>query len=392
MLNRRFSPAGVRLSVRVWLALCVLVMGLAWLAPAHAAMDVFGRSDDGNAATDNAASQGGPMVPSPGIAIAPDSHLPVPIRNALETAVRWQGELNERMQDALDDIRDAWSDDPAPDRMARGRAAVVTILLASLLYGVLHAVGPGHGKLLVGTYLSSHRAQLRHAALLSGWSALAQALCAIALVAGLGWLAGASLGKIMNQAAQLETVSYGALCLAGLWTLWSIVTRRDCCDVGTRVDLMPKARLAQVERDGDDTPAAYMGARMNRPKTSARWQSVRTGKVWLVRQIFVAGLAVGIRPCMGAVFVLLTAMANGIFFVGVLSTLAMAVGVAATVFAVGVAGLGVNRWLTARFGARGGDATRWRTGLAAFGAVLIVLFSAAQLTMLALGWIKPTLI
>ncbi len=98
--------------------------------------------------------------------------MPEWVRRAVSASIRLQSELNADMQDALTSQRDGTS-----------MRAAWTLVLLSFGYGILHALGPGHGKLAVSAYLLSHRTRITHAAALSVWSACMQALSAIVLVA-----------------------------------------------------------------------------------------------------------------------------------------------------------------------------------------------------------------
>jgi nickel/cobalt exporter len=66
--------------------------------------------------------------------------------------------------------------------------------------------------------------------------------------------------------------------------------------------------------------------------------------------LFAMAAAVGFRPCSGAILVLLFCFANGMILIGVLATLAMGVGVAVTVAAIGLGALGLNRLVERGFG------------------------------------------
>jgi ABC-type nickel/cobalt efflux system permease component RcnA len=364
---------------------CMLVLPQS----AHAT-DVFGRSDDGSAAVQEAPAHAWAM--------------PQPLRELLVTGIRIQGVLNEKLADALEDVRDgsnAW--------------ARWIIILAAFAYGILHALGPGHGKLGVAAYLASHRARVAHAAWLSAWAALAQALSAILLVVAFGQIFHGELNTVLTRAADLELASYIALFAVGAWTLWSVATRRDCCDISTRTQWPDAARSRELDADaasnGDDgaelRPGTYLAHAMRpaavRParrrvirssvgsQPSAQPSAQLSGRIWIVRQIFFTGLALGIRPCAGALFVLLSALAYGVFLTGVMAALAMAVGVALTVLLIALASLGVNRALTSRAQRRGQSVERVRRVLALSGAVFIVGFAGLQSFLLLAGMVAPSL-
>jgi len=121
------------------------------------------------------------------------------------------------------------------------------------------------------------------------------------------------------------------------------------------------------------------------------WRQSREGSGWIVRQMLLTGLAVGIRPCVGAIFVLLAALANGIFLTGVLATLAMAAGVALTVLLVGLASVGVNRAISRRLAAWRRPSEQIRRGLALSGALFITVFSILECLAILSGFTATTL-
>jgi len=391
-------------SVRRWVVALKSIAAALLVLTVHGAMaqttDVFGRTASGapdaanvagGASADGAGGANGRSnVGGANVAVsptAPSSAMPEFVRRAVGASIRLQSELNEDMQDALTGQRDG----------ASLRAAWILVVL-SFAYGVLHALGPGHGKLAVSTYLVSHRARIVHAAALSVWSACVQAFSAIVLVGGAAWLTREGLGGVLTRASSLELVSYIALFGVGLWTLWSVASRRDCCDDG-RVRLVPGRRAGLFRRVfglGAEAPppadapadASYLGAnRRGSNRGNGRWVAApqRSGPVWIARQIFMTGLAVGVRPCAGAIFVLIAALANDIFLVGVLSAFAMAGGVALTVFAIGVSSLGVNRYVSRKRMLRSQAVEVIRYRLALGGAMFITLFAAWQACSLLLG-------
>ena len=99
------------------------------------------------------------------------------------------------------------------------------LLGLSFAYGVFHALGPGHGKAVIASYVLANRQTARNGALLALLSALLQALVAIALVAMLAWLLHAT-APVMNRATRwLETASYVLITLLGAWLVWAKAMR-----------------------------------------------------------------------------------------------------------------------------------------------------------------------
>jgi nickel/cobalt transporter (NicO) family protein len=348
--------------------------------------NVFGRTDSG--APDAANIAGLPQPASSAAsasaspAVSPARHFVMPerVRRAVSESMRIQSRLDAQLQDILASQRDGTS-----------RLTAWTLVALSFGYGVLHALGPGHGKLAVSAYLVSHRARVAHAVVLSAWSACVQTLSAIALVGGAAWLTRAGLSGVLTQASGLDLVSYFALLGVGLWTIWSIVTRRDCCDE-VRVSLVPGKRFgvfaAPKHRLDSGPNAGYLGTNLAKHRGRSRWAQAdsRDGSTWIARQIFLTGLAVGIRPCVGAIFVLIAGLANGIFMIGVLSAFAMGAGVALTVLGIGLTSLGVNRLVSKGSGSRRRALEQVRIRLAMGGALFITLFAAWQVFAILVGW------
>ncbi len=344
------------------LPVLLVLLAVLFAAPAWAA-DYFGRPDDGPGAVAPPARRPADALPFlPSAAAA----LPAPLRAALGGLVAMQSRLNEQLRGHLRAARD--------DRSARPAAAIV---LFSFLYGVFHAIGPGHGKLVVGSYFLTRRARLLHGLSMSAAAAFVQACSAILLVGVLAALFDIGTRAILDHAALLEGVSYAAIAALGLWMGWGVISGRICCDHdhgGGHGHAHDHGERCGHDHDHDHDHGQEAGTASRR----AEWGHVLS-----------TGAAVGLRPCSGAILVLLFTLANDIFLVGVIATFAMAVGVAITVAAVSLGTLGVNRWLS-----RPGDGDRPLAGrarkLAALGgAVLITAFGLLQLLGIWLGVITP---
>ena len=98
--------------------------------------------------------------------------------------------------------------------------------------------------------------------------------------------------------------------------------------------------------------------------------------------------AVGIRPCSGAVIVLIFALANGLFFAGVAATFAMAIGTAITVSVLAVLAVG-SKQLALRIAGDSGSWSGWILNGAALGGSVLVLMLGATLFIGSLGPARP---
>lgn len=201
-----------------------------------------------------------------------------------------------------------------------GWAATWPLIGISLMYGVFHAAGPGHGKAVIATYLGTSATRLRRGLVLSVLSALLQGLVAIALVEIVVGMLGYSLRQAQGTATQLENLSFALVALLG-----GILVVRSLMALYRRWRQPPVAKGSLFAGNGKmQSYCADCGgfhrlgrAHLDQPLT---W---RTG-VPLV-------LSIGLRPCTGAILVLLVAYSLGLRWVGIASVLAMSIGTALTV-------------------------------------------------------------
>ena len=84
--------------------------------------------------------------------------------------MEWQKSFNLSLSSALHALK------------AHEQQAGWTLVGISFLYGVFHAVGPGHGKVILSSYLSLENTVIKHAMKISLASALVQGLVAVLLV------------------------------------------------------------------------------------------------------------------------------------------------------------------------------------------------------------------
>ncbi|HLN23900.1 MAG TPA: ABC transporter [Patescibacteria group bacterium] len=301
--------------------------------------------------------------------------LPEPLRGMVASLVSVQSHLNAELRAQMQLARRGDSLRPA-----------LAIIMVSFLYGVFHAVGPGHGKMVVGGYILSQRARLLHGLAMSGMAALVQALAAIAVVGILATVLEMGSRQIMEQAALLEEISYGGIICLGLWMAWGVVSGRVCC---SHADGEAGHVHAQDHHDHDHGHAHDHGHDCGCSHGHAPAKPAPSANRTELISVLTAGAMVGLRPCSGAILVLLFTLANHIFLIGVIATLAMGVGVAITVSAVSLGALGLHRGLARLGGQHDMVATRVRQTVALGGAMAIVLFGAAQLLGLWQGLIQP---
>jgi ABC-type nickel/cobalt efflux system permease component RcnA len=199
------------------------------------------------------------------------------------------------------------------DMKESGTAAWI-LLLVSFAYGVFHAAGPGHGKAVISASVLSSGESVRHGVAVSFAAAFVQALTAIAVVTVAAIIFRVTAQSMTRATEWIEIASYALIALVGGWLLWSKILGRG--------HHHHHHHSGHDHRHGDHDHA-HPPAR--KPGLAAAWSAI---------------LAVGIRPCTGAIIILVFALAQGLFLVGVASTFVMALGTGLTVAVL--AGLAVS--------------------------------------------------
>ncbi|MEM7642077.1 MAG: hypothetical protein AAF366_06065 [Pseudomonadota bacterium] len=272
----------------------------------------------------------------------------VPWSSLMHWAVTAQREFQNAMATALRAVQ------------AGEPAAVASLCAATALYGVVHAAGPGHGKVLLGGAALASGATMRRMAVLTLASSLAQAATAIALVGVLVLalrMGAMQVGQLAD--AWLAPASYAAIAVVGAYLvlrgLW-----------------MLRARPAGHDNHQDQRNC---GCGHAHGPTTAQAASL-TG--WRDGIALVASIA--IRPCTGALFLLAIALRLDVFWTGALAVVTMGLGTAG--FNIVVAGSAVLARRAALVGAGGAELRTLSAGAHVVGGALIVALSLAWLLRL----------
>ncbi len=263
----------------------------------------------------------------------------------------------------------------AIQKLKKGEGLTAAWLLVSLsfFYGVVHAAGPGHGKAVISSYVLANERTVRRGVVLSFLASLMQAVSAIVLVSILAVLLNAVGVQISSAARNLESASYALVTLVGAWLLFSQLRRmRYRGHSGIHASAVGNHHHAHDQADDCCGHAHMPGA-----------QDVEQAQDWKSAAAII--LAVGLRPCTGAILVLVFAFANGLYFAGVGATFAMALGTAITVSTLAILAVG-SRELAVKLagpGSRVADTVFNIAALTGAGLVLllgVVLFAGSLTT------------
>ena len=245
--------------------------------------------------------------------------------------------------------------------------------LLSFLYGIFHAAGPGHGKVVISSYVLANEAQVRRGIGLSFLAAMLQSLVAIAFVLIAATLLGMTAMAMSDAANIIGLISYALIALLGLWLIVRKVFRlgHQHHDHGHAHPPALTDRQLLARRHLGARPHALSAA----PPPLTRFAAPSAGPdaygrlpgdphyghdhgddhhdhddhVHVVTPAALRGnwreqlgvvFAVGIRPCSGALIVLAFALSQGLLFAGIVAVLLMGVGTAITTGALAAAAVG----------------------------------------------------
>jgi len=272
-------------------------------------------------------------------------------------------------------------------------SAVWTLLAISFAYGIFHAAGPGHGKAVISSYLVANQETARRGIALSFASALMQSLVAVMIVAVCAWLLNATARTMCGAEKAIEIASYALIAAFGARLVWTkgggfmraLQAKRPVLAVAAHPhdhghdhhhdehghDHHDHAHHGHAHAD-DHVHDEHCGhSHGPEPAELAGPGGWRRG--------FGAIFAVGIRPCSGAILVLVFALAQGLFWAGIAATFVMGLGTAitvATIAVIAVSAKDLARRLSS--GSEGGGALIMR-GLEFSAAGLVLLFGVGLL-------------
>lgn len=205
----------------------------------------------------------------------------------------------------------------------------------SFAYGVFHAAGPGHGKAVISSYMIANETALRRGMAISFVSAMLQGVAAILLVI-VAYFALRGTGITLTRATQaMEIASFAMIVLFGAWLLirklWSLRSSVPMQGLAMAAPTGPtglRFEAVEVHDHSDLAPGNVCTdcGQMHMPDAATL-----NGRDFSLHEAWSAIIAVGLRPCSGAILVMTFSLLNGLYLGGALSVLAMSIGTAITV-------------------------------------------------------------
>ncbi|HMK70026.1 MAG TPA: nickel/cobalt transporter [Xanthobacteraceae bacterium] len=279
----------------------------------------------------------------------------------------------------------------------------------SFIYGIFHAAGPGHGKAVISSYLVANQETWRRGIALSFASALLQALTAVTVVGIAAVVIGATAKAMGDTVRIIEVVSYSFIVLVGARLLW--VKGRGFVHALRALGSGPEPAAAAAadgahnvhvhsaddpchhtdhsrhdhadhrhdhghgrHHDGDEEEDVLPWGHAHAPEP----QELAGPGGW--RRGLAAVVAVGLRPCSGAIIVLVFAMAQGLLWAGIASTFVMGIGTAITVAAIATLAVAAKTLATRFAAARVGYGSLLLRGVEAGAALAVMAFGVLMLS------------
>lgn len=196
------------------------------------------------------------------------------------------------------------------------------------VYGVLHAVGPGHGKAVVSTFLLTQPSGYKSALSLAVGGALLQGVSAVIWVGTtlgvMQWLIRETVGHVIWA----ERFSYALIIGVGAYIVWRqwrrIKQPAHVCGCGHD----HSTAHAPSPHDEHHHHAHHEHDHQHEHHTTPPVPSPSR------RAHMLTMLAIGARPCSGAILALAVSAGWGLWGVGIAMTFAMALGTAITVLSL----------------------------------------------------------
>jgi nickel/cobalt transporter (NicO) family protein len=285
-------------------------------------------------------------------------------------------------------------------------AAMWGLFGVSFLYGIFHAVGPGHGKAVISSYLVANEETWRRGVTLSFVSAAIQSVVAIIVVAIAAVVLGATAKAIGMTVHIVEIVSYVLVVLIGLRLLFvkgrsflvalqALQTRHDLSAAAPSV---PSGRLfhhhdagaagcahCEVEGHAHHAHGFHCHDDLGHDHHASAWghahgpEPTELAGAGGWRRGLSAVMAVGLRPCSGAIIVLIFALAQDLFWTGVGATLLMGLGTAITVAAIATVAVSARQAASRIAKSQSGVGMLAMRGVEVGASVLIIAFGALLL-------------
>lgn len=250
---------------------------------------------------------------------------------------KWNAEINRQVQKRMKALKDH----PTP-------AVILSAVFAAFLYGVLHTLGPGHGKMVVASYFMTHGARFWRGIFVGAQIAFSHVAGAVFLVLTTDFAMRQILANTDQALYWMRTISFSLIFLIGLYMFWRAWRHAFGKEVSSSCS---HCNHGHHEHD----------------ETSQKHQSRREAVMsWIV----------GAVPCTGSLLILLYSMAHDVLYLGLLMVFFVALGMAVTVTIIGWVCIFGKQHIVDRYFTLGGSGHKLQISLEVLGSVMIMFIGA----------------
>ncbi|WP_314879168.1 nickel/cobalt transporter [Haemophilus parahaemolyticus] len=237
----------------------------------------------------------------------------------LHNVILWQKAFNLQLSSSLNQLGQ------------QHQEAGITLILISFFYGIFHAIGPGHGKFILTSYLALEQSKLKQAVKISLASSIVQGIVAILLVSIIIVAFTLSRTYFNLTLKWVERGSFMLMILLGVYWIYQAWQ-------GIRPPKLQIRKISPMQMSQEKTPLVshhihheHCGCGHQHLPSSVQMNQSTGWK----SQLFLI-LSIGSRPCSGAILVLFLSYTLNIYLWGILATLMMALGtgITLTIFAL----------------------------------------------------------
>ena len=236
-------------------------------------------------------------------------------------------------------------------------AALFLGLGVAFLYGMVHALGPGHGKFVIMSYFMGREVYVLRGLVMAVQMAVVHVIAAVVIVWVAEILLKTSLGSGLADVPGIRAGSFLIIAAIGLYMLYQAVRGSGG---HTHTHTHTHDHNHHHHHHGHSHDHAHGAS-----------HATEGGLV---------ALAVGMVPCPGAVLVMLYAIANDMIYPGFLLVAAMSAGIGLTIAILGVATILLRQFATRFIENSGGGVAvaRFRTLSNTIGALLVTMIGTVS--------------
>jgi len=208
--------------------------------------------------------------------------------NFLHTIVTYQYELNKLISTSIRSVNEESS-----------ITVSLSVIAIAFIYGLVHAAGPGHGKALVAFYFTSNKSDYKKAFKMGFLIAVIHAISALVVTFGIYFLLKKMFRQHFNNFSEMSMlISATLIILVGLYLIWHSYNHR-------------KEKEKNIEKSAKSELAIAFSA--------------------------------GVVPCPGVMTIVLFCIMLGHYTLGLLSAIAMSIGMGLTISVAGILSIALNK-------------------------------------------------